>query len=165
MIALAAQWVRSLIFASAFCLLMLVITPEGITKKALRFVCALVCIAAFLGPVSEIDFNSYSEDLTRYSRDAQALTDTALDEREKLNRLYIEDECRAYILDKAKELGIEISAASVEVAWSTDGFWYPVAAALEASCSQEQKRELERLIEAELGIACDKQSWEVCVGE
>lgn len=163
MIELISQWVSSLIFAAAFSMLMLAITPEGMTRKALSFVCSIVCISVLIAPAADIDLDDYSRELSKYSLEAQRLTDSAFDEKEKLNRLYIEDECRAYILDKAKVLGAEVDDARVAVEWSTDGFWYPVSAEAYGSCTKTQKDELSRLIEAELGIASAQQKWEVSI--
>lgn len=160
MIELVAQWARSAIFTAAFCAVVLALTPEGRVRKATELVCALVCIFAVLSPIIKIDFSEYSQSLSRYRTDAERLTAQAEDESENLNRLYIEDKCAAYILDKAKLLGAKIESCAVELAWSRDGCWYPVSASICGTYTAQQKQMLSDCIEAELGISCAEQKWE-----
>ena len=61
-------------------------------------------------------------------------------------------------MDKATQLGLDGLWAEVTARWSDEGFWYPWEARLGGP--ESGRAELERLIEAELGIPAERQSWE-----
>ena len=75
-----------------------------------------------------------------------------------INQTIIERECAAYILDKADALGLAVSSAAVTARWSEEGFWYPWES--RAACSESDRETLSAVIEAELGIPAERQSWE-----
>ena len=77
---------------------------------------------------------------------------------EELNRAVIEEECAAYILDKAAQCGVSLADAQVTLQWSTDGYWYPYAVRLVTSGAAENSR-LAQTIEADLGIPRARQEW------
>jgi hypothetical protein len=78
-----------------------------------------------------------------------------------LDRGIIEQRTEAYILDKARMLGLPLSGAKVAVRWSTEGVWVPESAELTGPYSET----LSRLLAAELGIPAQKQSWRTDEGD
>lgn len=151
-------WIRALVGAAVFCALALALCPEGRVKRVLRFACGLVMAAALLSPVLSVDMESLPQALARYSEAAERYAGSAEETADRLNRTIIEGECETYILDKAAVLGLEGCEVSVTARWSDEGFWYPWECRL--SCSDGDRESLSRLIEAELGIAAERQSWE-----
>lgn len=154
-----SSWITSIICAAAFCAVSISLTPKGRMQKAVKLICGIVMILSVIKPVSNIDFSEYSRLMTKYNDNAAEFIDNANNYEDKLNRLYIQDECAAYILDKAEKSGAELNSVAVNAEWSTEGYWYPVSAEISYKCSDEQKHRLEMAIEAELGITKERQAW------
>lgn len=153
------NYIQTLVYSAVFCFLALALTPEGSGKKAVGIACAAAMMIAIISPVVSIDLSDYSKTLTEYKLKAEEYADSGKIESENLNRLYIQDKCGAYILDKAKEMGADISEVAVTAEWSTDGFWYPVSCEVRYGCTEAQRAELEAFIGAQLGISKDEQKW------
>jgi len=96
-------WIYTAAAASLLCAVCLSLVPEGSTGKALKFVCGIVMIAAVLTPLVGIDLGEYSISAAKYKLEAEKILSTAEESRDELNRMYIEAEYSAYILDKAKK--------------------------------------------------------------
>ena len=153
------NYIQTLVYFAVFCFLALALTPEGSGKKAVGIACAAAMMIAIISPVVSIDLSDYSKTLTEYKLKDEEYADSGKIESENLNRLYIQDKCGAYILDKAKEMGADISEVAVTAEWSTDGFWYPVSCEVRYGCTEAQRAELEAFIGAQLGISKDEQKW------
>ena len=153
------NYIQTLVYSAVFCFLALALTPEGSGKKAVGIACAAAMMIAVISPVVSIDLSDYSKTLTEYKLKAEEYAGNGKTESENLNRLYIQDKCRAYILDKAEEMGADISEVTVTAEWSTDGFWYPVSCEIRYGCTDAQRAELEAFIGAQLGISKDEQKW------
>ena len=153
------NYIQTLVYSAVFCFLALALTPEGSGKKAVGIACAAAMMIAVISPVVSIDLGDYSKTLTEYKLKAEEYAGNGKTESENLNRLHIQDRCQAYILDKAKEIGADISEITVTAEWSSDGFWYPVSCEIRYGCSDRQRAELEAFIGAQLGISKDEQKW------
>ncbi len=153
------QWVLGLCGAAALCALALTLCPEGRVRKVLRCVCGAVMALQLLYPITGFDMDFYSSSAALYRQRAAEAAGSATAEADRLSRTIIEDECAAYILDKADELSCPLTGAEVSAVWSTDGYWYPWEATLRGG-QGEGKAALARLIEAELGVPAERQHWE-----
>ena len=152
-------YIQTLISTAVFCFLALALTPEGSGKKAVGLVCAVAMIIAVVSPLASVDLSEYSKTAAEYKIAAREYAESGKQNSKNLNRLYIQDECRAYILDKAKNIGAELSDAAVTVEWSNNGFWYPVGCEIKYNCSDDAQAKLAGFIEAELGISRENQKW------
>lgn len=155
---LVTNWIRALVGAAVFCALAAALCPEGRPKRVLRAACGVVMAAALLSPVAALDTEALPKAMARYSEAARRQAESAAESADRLNRTIIESECEAYILDKAAQLGLDGLRAEVTARWSDEGFWYPWEARLGGP--ESGRAELGRLIEAELGIPAERQSWE-----
>ena len=135
------------------------ITPEGSIKKISGALCSAILVCAFLSDIRGTDFTAFFRETARYRENTEVILQNAENSRERLSRLVIEDECEAYILDKAAELGIVLHGAEVSARWSTEGFWLPESVTLEGVLSETQKTALTDIIETELGIKGERQLW------
>ena len=156
---LFSQWLHAVIYTGIVCSIAILMTPEGRVKKALNVICAVAMCAAVASPLAELDFDAYSKAMARYELDAERYISQGEDYSKNLNRTIIEDECRAYILDKADEIGAELSEVRVTALWSSDGYWYPHEAEIVSSAADEQKSRLSDYIQAQLGISISDQNW------
>lgn len=154
-----SEWVFSIIYMAAFCAVAMMLTPEGATKKTVGLVCAAAMIIAVISPLNTVNYSDFSIDIHKYKNEAEKLCETAANEEENLNRTFIEDKCKTYIMDKAASCGGNISSLTVDAQWSTDGFWYPETVYIEGSFTSEQKSVLELFMESELGIMISNQFW------
>lgn len=153
------NYIQTLVYSAVFCFLAMALTPEGSGKKAVGIACAAAMMIAVISPAVSIDLSDYSKTLTEYKLKAEEYANSGKIESENLNRLYIQDKCQAYILDKAKEMGADIEDVTVTAEWSTDGFWYPASCEIWYCCTDVQRAELETLIGTQLGISKDEQKW------
>ncbi len=156
---LLSQWLHAVIYTGIICSIAILLTPEGRVKKSLAIICAVAMCAAIASPLAELDFDAYSKAMARYERDAERYISKGEDYSKNLNRTIIEDECRAYILDKADEIGAELSDVTVTAMWSSDGYWYPHEVRIVSSAADEQKSRLSDYIQTQLGISISDQNW------
>ena len=144
--------IRELCLLAVLCAAVLSICPEGNVKKICSLTCSVVMISAALKPLSGFSFSDYSESLAKYREMGAALTEDSQELDARLNRLVIEEECAAYIWDKARETDVDLSDVCVTASWSEDGFWYPSYAKITARNPEEARRILGGIIERDLGI-------------
>ena len=155
MIELIRTWVLALTGAAAFCAVATELTPKGPVKSVVRTVCAVVMAAALLSPLLEFDFPAYALNMARYRDGAAALAASGTETGRELNRRVIEERLAAYILDKARSLGVSVTEARVTLKWDADGLWYPTAAEIVGDYSAK----LSECIAAELGVPAEAQTW------
>lgn len=155
----AGKWLLGLCAAAAVCAAALALCPEGRVRRVLRLVCGAVMTVALLAPVREFDLDLYARAAARYGEEARALGESAEEESDRLSRSIIEDECAAYIWDKADTLGLQVSSVRVGVRWSGDGFWYPWEADLDISGDAAVLETLSAAVESELGIPRARQTF------
>jgi len=110
-------------------------------------------------PLGEFDMEKYADYLAKYKEIELKLSNDAQDTQTRLNRLVIEEEYKAYIMDKAKEKHIDITAANVQLEWSTEGFWTPCRLEIISDASDDSKKYFISILLTELGIGEDKITW------
>ena len=153
-----SEAIRQLCLLSVLFGVLLSLCPEGSVKKICSVACSAALITAmFTGVTGEGNSIAFPE-IARYREQSAALTHSAEENENRLNRLLIEEECEAYIEDKAEKLGFPLSRCRVSVRWE-DGFWMPEAVELTGDGDENTRRELEERIEAELGIRRERQTW------
>lgn len=150
---------RELCALSILCGVAMSVSPEGGAKRVLGILSSAVLLIAALTPLKEMDFESYALRLAKYKTEESTLTAKGNEINERLNRLVIEDECEAYIMDKAKEKGVDVKEAKVELRWSTEGVWYPYSAKIVSNAAQSDLTALFESMEAELGIPEERITW------
>lgn len=164
MSALLHNWVLSLTGAALLSAFALAVTPKGRARSAVQLVCGAGMAIALVSPALHFDFEAYSMGLASY-REAAAQAASRLEEtNDRLSRTIIEEECAAYILDKAQVLGLEVELASVTAKWGDADCWYPYEATLRAGADELGRRYLAEIIQAELGIPPERQHWTDAAG-
>ena len=118
----------------------------------------LAMILLLLGQVLSFDYNVYASALREQIHTSE-LTENIRTDNERLNRMFIEQECRAYILDKAYVLEVPMIDAAVSLRWNTDGYWYPCSAELTIPSDGEKNDTLSDAIQTDLGIPLSEQTW------
>lgn len=151
--------IREICALAIFCGAAMSIMPEGGAKRVAGILTAAVLLAAIITPLKSIDLNGYALLAARYREQEAALTAQGEEINERLNRAVIERECETYIMDKAKEIDIDIKEADVEVQWSTEKVWVPYSVCITAHAAPAQKTALEDAAAAELGIPGERVTW------
>ena len=148
-------WILGLAGAAVFCALCEELTPPGRVKGVEKLLAGLVMTLALLSPLLRLDMESYALGLAKYQSEARSLGASAEEISRELQRTFIAEQCRTYILDKAQALSAPLAGAKVTLRWSSEGYWYPVAVELEGAYHEA----LSELMEAELGIGRKEQRW------
>ena len=152
---LLRTWILGLAGAALLCAVCTELTPQGSVKTVQRAICGVVVSLALISPLLRLDSGAYSLHLAGYRKQAEEIASQGKEISDSLSRTYIQEQCRAYILDKARLSGVPVTSASVELRWSGEGVWYPVAAEIEGTYD----RALAEKIEEELGIGQENQHW------
>lgn len=153
------QWLMGVACAS----LVLVVSGALVKGSSGQRVCklagSLLLLLVTVGPILRIDEEDW-ENMLRL--DTQVMEEAEQGLEEQNNFLYesiIEEETEAYILDKADSLGMTCQV-EVVVQWE-DEIPQPWSACVTGTWNQAQQEALAGVLEAELGIPCQRQSFEV----
>ena len=149
------SWILGLAGAAIFCALITEICPSGSTKKVLKLLCSVVMTIALLAPLMNADLPSYSMNMAKYRARGEEISSAGKASAENYSRSIIEEQCKAYILDKALALGVELKGLEIGLRWNEGGFWYPEKCVINA----EYNSALAEYIECELGLSEESQKW------
>ena len=149
------SWIKALGGGALFCALMLELCPKGQVKTVVKALCGIVMAIALISPLGELDMEAYSLNMAKYSLAGREIAEGGRTAAENQSRTIIEEECRAYILDKGLLMGAEIEDASVTLGWSEEGFWYPVECGIKGRFHEG----LSAAVESGLGIGKTEQKW------
>lgn len=151
------QWLLSIVGASVLGSLALALCPKGRVRAVTRFVCALVCMLALVSPLLELDGAALFPAWEDYRTEAETIAAREQESAENEQRVYIQNECAAYILTEAQALGVSASEVSVLARWDAQsGLWQPAYSTVDAPYDAA----LSEAIETELGIAKEAQRWQ-----
>ena len=151
MMGAVGRWLTAVISVSLLCAMAGALMPQGAVKQAGRLVCGLVLLAAILSPLRELDVDAGRRWLDSYL-DSTGQWEAAL--KETVNRqmkTIIEEECAAYIVDKAAQLGLRCTLR-VECRETEEGLYLPLRAEVCGPLSDSDQTLLIRLIAEDLGI-------------
>ena len=151
-------WLLSLICAAVLCALARALMPPGAVKRVGGLVCSLVLLAAVLSPAVELSPQAAQAWLIQLT-DGQAQREAELHQQlEDGIKPIIEQEFAAYIVDKAAEWGLAVTAR-VECAASEDGLYLPCRAEVAGPLSQADRSRLTGMIREDLGIPEEGQTY------
>ena len=144
---------------SVICGLILTICPNGSCKSVMQILCTAMLICAIVEPIINIDFESYIEQSVKVGEIEDAFLLEIENVRENLSQTVMQEECCEYILDKAMELGLEQIEVKVTAEKDGKGVCLPYASEVIGRWCPEQKIQLEQMLENELGIPKERQTW------
>ena len=153
------EGLRQICALSVFCGVLMNLTPSGGVKRIMAVLCSAALLCAILSNVQALDLGTYRLELARLREREASLQESGAALEERLNRLVIEEQLEAYILDKAAKLGLELPEVKLALSWSMEGFWVPNAVTIRYRGSEAARLALERSLEAELGIPAAEQEW------
>ena len=151
-------WLTSVVLVSVLLSAAQSLIPPGTVRKAAGFTGGLILLLVLLRPVLGADLEHLELDFDHYQAAVEERQEELADTQTEAMASIIAEQTEAYILDKADALGLAVSSAAVTARWSEEGFWYPWES--RAACSESDRETLSAVIEAELGIPAERQSWE-----
>lgn len=133
------------------------LAPSGGAGRAARLGAGLLVLITAFGPIATLDTVSATQDLVRrgYS-DPLSSVEFSKNVNELMTAL-ITEQAEAYILDKAQELDLSLTAEVT--AKITDVYPVPFSVKLIGSPTEKQKQALTEIIAAELKIPEERQEW------
>lgn len=157
------RWVISVIGASVVSAVLASIVPESRTKRTVRLACGMLVVSALVSFIPDLSLRELREKYQRYEEEAEDYTAGVKNENKRFLRIIMEEECAAYISDKAELYGLNSLSAEFTFEWNEGGWWRPTAVSIvmDEAPSVNAKQKLSDDIEKELGIAPERQSWSV----
>ena len=158
MLDIIRQWLLGITCVALVAALAESLTPPGAVRKVGRLTGGLVLLIAMLHPLMALDQDALTRALTEYRLELSTYSDELEEENRSLMKGIIEEQCAAYIQDKAEEMGIQCQI-SVEV--GEEGDWpVPESVTVFGSLSEEQQAELTQAIEVDFAIPAERQSYQ-----
>lgn len=144
-------WLLSVTAAAVLCALADSLMPKGPVKQVGGLVCALTLLWVVLRPVARLEVDGASDWME--GQLSQIHTQAGQLEKETDIRIktIIEQECGAYIVDKAAQLGIRCQA-EVECAPGEGGLFFPERVTIHGPLTAEQRRALSQVLQEELDV-------------
>lgn len=158
MIALLRDWLVGITSAAMIVALADSLAPAGTVRKIGRMVGGLVLLVAVLQPILEVDFSVLAASTLQLELDSEQMEMEK--ENQELLKTIIGEKTGAYILDKAAELGIACQEVTVTCAVGEEEVPYPAAVVVTATLREDQQRALSRIIEGDLAIPEEHQTYQ-----
>lgn len=155
---LIRNWLLGVTCAAMLLALAESLAPEGNIKRICRLAGGLVLVFAAISPVVKLDEVDLARLTRSYQLSAEEYSKTLESKNDFLYETIIAENTAAYILDKAKELGMTCRV-SVTVGWD-DGTPRPAAVTIQGDWTPQQKETLRQMIEQDLGIPAPMQYFE-----
>ena len=150
--------VRALCVLSVLCGVLLSLTPEGNLRRIAELACSCLLILSVLKTAGAAEPVLPDIELEVTAREKE-LSAKAAKTEDELNGLVIQRECEEYIMEKADELGVELSGIVVELQRTEEKEWHPWSVTLEVGTAEGRKSALSGIIRTDLGIPYERQSW------
>jgi len=150
-----AEYILSVVCASILCAILTGLTGEkGTTASIRKMVCGVFLCFTVIAPLGRLRLEDLLNPITDIRQ--EALETAAMGQalyRESLAQV-ITEQTEAYILDKAKALGLTLT-----VTVHTDESGKPRGAVLSGNAGQAQREALSEILESDLGIPKERQIW------
>ena len=155
-----AEWVRTLAIGAVFVGAVLALVPEGSEKRAVKLVCGAVMTLLLVAPLKKLNAGEAAWQPAELRLLRESLREEAGQISREAAEAFIRAGAEEYILDAAGRLGI--LQPGVRLSLQGEGTASrPWAAELTGGCTEEQRMQLSMLLEGELGIPAERQTWSV----
>lgn len=150
-------WLLGVTAAALVLALAETLAPEGGAKKVCRLAGGMALLLAAAGPLAGLLDGGLPARAADGWRDRAERYELELEEKNDLFYLsIIEEETAAYVMDKAKEFGFDCQA-EVTYGYDEDGVPRPWEVTARGTWTREQREQLSRLLEEELGVPPRRQ--------
>lgn len=153
-------WLLGVTAAALVLALAEALAPEGGAKKACRLAGGMALLLAAVGPLAGVLDGGLLVQAAESWHNRAERYELELEEKNDLFYLsIIEEETAAYVMDKAKEFGFDCQA-EVTYGYDEDGVPRPWEVTARGNWTREQREQLSRLLEEELGVPPRRQHYE-----
>lgn len=159
------DWLLAVTAAAMLVALASAMMPEGAVRKIGRLTGGLLLLLAILRPLGGLDYAVLSRSLSQAREDLRGYEATPQTEKFGLMKSIIEARSAAYIIDKATQMDIVCRAEVVCEAESDGQYPYPASVTVTGALTEAQRERLSWMIEAELAIPAQAQSYQMEGGE
>lgn len=151
------EWLLSVTAAAILCALAQGLIPPGPVRRVGRLTAGLVMAAALLAPLASLRGVELEQWLESWQpqQEVQGLEE----QRDETMKSIIEEECSAYIVDKAAQLGAECQV-TVVCSSEGEGVFLPWQITVTGDLSPGQQEQLTRQIQEDLGVPPERQQYE-----
>ena len=149
---LLRQWILGVTCAAMIAAVVQAFARKGGAGKAVQLTAGLLVLLAAAKPLvglSAFDVSGALQDL-QFQQETRA--DELTEENDRMMKALIEGKTEAYILGKAKEMGIDCGVL-VTYARNESGAFAPARVTITGALTAEEQRRLAGQISADLGIA------------
>ena len=156
-IGVISNYIISIVCAAAICgILTSFVSDKNGCGSIIRIISGVFLTVAAIAPLIHIKFTHTQFFFDDILQEAESITQegTLLAKDEK--NAFIKEYAEAYILDKANEMGVEITA---DVVVGSDEPMLPESVAIYGAVSPYNKKVLVTLIKNDLGIPEENQEW------
>lgn len=150
------QYIGSIICVSLICGIVLSLVQEQGVKTILKLVCGMLLVLTVVSPLAGFDLDGFLAELFPSKLDSQTFTHEGENMARETMAELIKQESEAYILDKATSLYGEVA---VEIFVSGDEIPLPVSAEISGRIPPYGKRQLEEILQKDLGISKENVRW------
>ena len=148
------QYILSVTAAAVLASILRVLAGESAMGKLTKLLTGLFLAVTVLSPLVRLELPDPSRWLEDYLADGDEAARAGEVMAKEYSAAIISEEIEAYILDKAASMGTTLA---VEV--RLDGEGLPKSVTLTGSVSSEQRTELSRMVDEELGVGEEAQIW------
>ena len=153
---LLREYVMGIGAAALICGIVLSFGSKGTMKPLLKLTCGLVLTFSILSPILKITGGNLEDLGIEYKVEAEKAAEEGKQQAIRSVRQIIKEETQAYIMDKARDLSLELA---VEVNLSEEALPKPVAVTIRGLVPPYEKSVIRRMLTEELGIAKENQKW------
>lgn len=157
---MARGWLLSILAVSVLCALADALMPKGAVKQVGRLVCGLVLAVVVVSPVVRLDLEDSRQWLEGYFSGMEQREQELKEQVDSEMKTIIEQEYEAYIVDKAAQLGVSCQAQVTCRVQGEQATPLPWRATVTGRFTQPQREQLAQVLEQELGIPPERQSFE-----
>lgn len=150
------QYLYSFLCACMICAILKSVTKESCFQKQISLLCGIFLTTTLTAPLFHVSIPSFDDWMLSLHAASEAISDEGAQMTNDSLSQVIQEEVSAYIISKAREIGCELTPA-IQV--STE--FPPVIrnVTITGAIEEPQRRILENILEAELGIAKEQQIW------
>lgn len=155
---LMRHWILSVTVSAMIIALAEGLMPPGSVKRAAKLTGGLVLMLGILQPLVRMDFD---ELFVLANSTAQVSVMSAAEQTNSANeflKTIIEEELRAYVLDKAQSFGASCEL-NIHCELGENNMPYPARASISGLSDEEMKRKMRLLLREDLGIAYEAQTY------
>ena len=132
------------------------LSKKGALGAAVKLITGIFMVITMVSPLLRVRIDHITDYFDGISSDADAAVESGQKDAADALRANIKSKTEAYILDKAKSYGAELT---VEVRVDGSDLPAPSSVSVSGSISPYGKRQLSSIIADELGIALEDQEW------